>query len=202
MTPIIFYDVGNVIVEANQELTQKFLTENLRIPLEIAQRFYKIDAYKQFARGIISEEEFCDALRSALKRPDLDNSTLQHAHDIHIYGVNTRVVELLDATRKKNSTGIITNTLPWQEAKVRQLIDLSQYVPPELYFRSHELGKLKADPGFWELIQSATGAHYSEMTLIDDSIANIESLRDLGGRGIQYQNAEQLERVLKQERIL
>ncbi len=197
MNRLVFYDLGDVVVLAEHARTHQYLLTQHGIPKEKSAGFYTNEEYKQYARGRINSSNFAKALQRNLDT-EIGYEELQQAHDIHIYGIDAAVLELMHRTRaKSNSMGIVTNTCEWQERRIAELHDFRREIPEGLYFCSHELGKLKADEGFWDLIRKKTGREYPEMILIDNSLPNVESLRVLGGVGIHYHNPIQLEEELR-----
>jgi len=194
--PIVF-DIGHVVVKADHELTINALRQK-GVREELAKNFFFHDSYIAYARGEKSSEEYA-ADMIAYFGSGLRVDDLLHCHDIRIYEVDTAVMGLIgELYATHGAVHFLTNTNPWQTDRVEnQLIPhLSQY---GMILRSHELRKLKADPGCFDDAASILGA---KGILIDDSSKNVEVARASGWGGILYESPDQLLQELRSKHLL
>ncbi|MBC8495188.1 hypothetical protein H8D36_03475 [archaeon] len=186
MTYVIF-DVGNVIIEANHQITFEAL-KNLGVSPEKAVDFYTIPEYSEFSRGNITEEQFHMALIQHFGM-DLSLDQVRQAHDSHIYALVDRIKDTLDYAKAHANIGFLTNTNIWQTAREKQFIDLELYGGPVL--RSHELHLLKSDQGLFEKATEIIGASEEDIILVDDLTNNCLEARRYGWDFIQFKDARQ-----------
>lgn len=185
---ILLFDVGNVIVEANHEITHKRL-QDYGIPRAKAQLFFKNEEYFDFGRGKINGRGFYMALIKKYLGFPLDYRQVKDAHDSHLHGIDQAVVAILDRM-PKSQLAFATNTNEWQTERERQLIDLRVY--SDKIFRSNEIHMLKTDDAFFPHIVNQLQTPAGEITLIDDNLKNILKAQAHGIQTIQFSNAGQL----------
>lgn len=189
----IVFDVGNVIVTADQERTLRRLRA-LGVSAADAVRFFDNDAYRAFSRGVIGHSEFVDRLRIGhLRAPSLSDDELVEAHDVHLTGCDTAVVDLLSRL-PRDRTAVLTDTNPWQTRAERHLVELERYACRVL--RSHETGYLKSDPDCFEGAAHALAAPAGELVLVDDRSTHVAAAEASGWTGIHFTDAGSLSRYL------
>ena len=120
---ILLFDVGNVIIEADHEITYRKL-QDYGIPREKAHLFFKNNEYFDFGRGKINGRGFYEAIIEKYLGFPLDYQQVKDAHDSHLHGFDQIVVALLERL-PKIQLAFATNTNEWQTERERQLIDLS-----------------------------------------------------------------------------
>lgn len=185
---ILLFDVGNVIVEADHEITHRKL-QDYGVPRDKAQLFFKNEEYADFGRGKISGEIFYKALIEKYLGLRLGYEQVKDAHDSHLHGIDQDVVAILDRI-SKSQLAFATDTNEWQTERERQLIDLRVY--SDKIFRSNEIHMLKTDDAFFPHIVNQLQTEAGEITLIDDNLENILKAQAHGIQTIQFSNAGQL----------
>jgi HAD superfamily hydrolase (TIGR01509 family) len=187
----VIFDVGNVIIKADHSLTYSYL-ESFGVSKEKAKLFFSNKEYEDFSRGEISEEEFCSSLNKYLEK-NLSCEQLEKAHDIHIYGVDEQVIEILSSI--KEDLFFLTDTNIWQTRREKELVNLNKF--SDKIFRSHKVGFLKEDFGCFPFIIKELNEKPENLLLIDDSPEKIEMAKQNGLRIILFTNAEKLRIDLK-----
>jgi len=69
-------------------------------------------------------------------------------------------------------------------------------------FTSFDLGRIKVDPGTFEVVLGALGREASECLFVDDNPENVKAARAAGIDAILFHSAEQLRAELLQRRLL
>jgi HAD superfamily hydrolase (TIGR01509 family) len=189
--PVLLLDIGDVFIKADQKRTFAAL-EAEGVPSSRASQFFKNDAYREFSRGKILESEFCRYLSEHL---GISRSCeeLKKAHHAHLYEVDAEMLTLL-ASLKNYRSAFATATNEWQTERERELIILDR--PNRPVFRSHILGKLKTDEGFFESVAEHLSVPVSDMLLVDDSRENVAYAEKTGMQAILFLNASQLKTEL------
>ena len=195
---ILLFDVGNVIVEADHEITHRKL-QDFGIPIEKAQLFFKNAEYFDFGRGKIKGMEFYRAIIEKYLGIQLEYQQVKDAHDSHLHGIDRAVVAVLDRI-PKSQLAFATNTNDWQTEREKRLIDLTSY--SDKIFRSNEIQMLKTDDACFPYIVSQLQVESGQITLIDDNPENILKAQKHGLQTIQFSNAGQLLKELERRGII
>lgn len=182
---LVLFDVGNVVLRSTHAITYAILWE-LGVRPDKAASFFHNSDYGRFARGQITGAQFAQAVREALEAPYLTDELICAAHDAHIYRVDEAVVAVLQELKSYGvPMAVATTTNEWQTDRERELVELTEYAPPERIFRSDEAGLTKTDPGGFQRILCRlriTPGQAGTVLLVDDSTAADKAAK---GAGIQ-----------------
>lgn len=197
---ILLFDVGNVIVKANHEITHRKL-QDYEIPRDKAQLFFKNAEYFDFGRGKINGESFYRALIEKYLKFPLNYKQVKDAHDEHLYGLDEEVVAILDRL-PKNQLAFATNTNDWQTERERQLRDLRLY--SDRIFRSNDnkIQMLKTDDAYFSYVVNQLQAEAGKIILVDDNLEDILKAQKHGIQAIHFSNAGQLLKELERRGII
>lgn len=187
---IILFDVGNVIVKADHEITHRGL-QDYGVPRGNAQLFFKNEEYLNFVRGKINGGGFYRALIEKYLKFPLSYRQVKDAHDNHLCGLDEAVVAILDRL-PKNRLAFATNTNEWQTERERKLIDLGLYSGRIFRSNDNEIQMLKTDDAYFPHIVDKLQVKAGEIILVDDNLENVLEAKKYGIQTIQFSNAEQL----------
>ncbi len=200
MKKFIMFDVGNVIIQADNNITYDIL-ERYGVPKENARNFFDIDEFKEFSRGKINGKSFYNKLIQKYLRTDLKYEEVVKAHNMHIYGIDHSVVKiLLKLTKGKEKLVFLTDTNEWQTKREKELINLRSY--SDRIFRSHKIHMLKTDIGCFPYVIKKLHVEANEILLIDNSIEKVDMARQYNIQTVQFRNADQLIECLKRQNLL
>jgi len=191
---IVLFDVGNVIIKGNFDLTYRKL-EGYGVSRQNAERFYDNEDYHDFSRGKITALQFYDALaNNHLQCPSLTYQQVVDAHDAQIYALDEDVVRIIsELVSQRKDIAIITDTNEWQTRVEKELVDLTKLgIPSERIFRSHEIGMLKTDEECFPYVLKQLGVDYPDVYLVDDRHEKIEMAQKHGLRTIKFTDSESL----------
>lgn len=192
LVKFFLFDVGNVLVKADVGITYRRLQE-LGVPKEKQKLFYENEAYEEFERGKISAKGFCKAA-TKLTGTKISLKTAQEIHDKHLYGVDGEVLQIISCLPRQNVI-FVTDSNEWQTRRVeKELVALEKLGK---VFRSHELGVMKKDGGFFEKVLEELDAMPHEVLLIDDGPEKIAKAKQLGMQTILFKNTARLRKELR-----
>ncbi len=189
---IVLCDIAGVLVRFDDAITVRQLQVQGVAP-DKAFQFYRSIEFQDFCRGHRTAEAYVEALNKKYFLADIPLVTIQQAHDQHFYALNNEVVQILTRI-PKNQLAIITDSNVWQEARIKEFIQLDEL--SSVIFQSHHTGLLKTDPGCFEEVVKALGVPASEIALIDDLVKNIERAKAAGMQTVLFESAPKLEKDL------
>jgi len=195
---IVLFDVGNVVVKADNEITHKIL-QDYGVLEHNARRFYTNPEYLDFSRGKITGKDFYRALIGRYLQFQLTFQQVVYAHNEHLYDVDDGVVEFLSKIPREK-LAFLTDTNEWQTEKERQLVDLSQY--SDKIFRSHEIHRLKTDLDCFDYVFGELKVEPSEILLVDDSPEKISIAQRKGLQTHQFVDLENLVKEFQDRNLL
>lgn len=174
----LLFDIGNVFIYADHEITHEHLIEKYNIPKDKVELFYKIPDYINFSEGKISGEEFSQSVKKVMDKPDLTIEQVRFAHDIHLVRPIKEAIDTLNSIydRKKYKIAVITNTNAWQNEKIDEMIDFSKY--SNIFIKSNEVGMTKRNLEIFRMALKQIGNN--NVLFIDDSDENIKTAKSLG----------------------
>lgn len=193
----IIFDIGNVIVNADHNITYKRLQE-YGIPSDSSRKFFDNDEYKEFSRGNINGRSFYEALIRYFGT-SLTYNQIVKAHNEHLFGIDDNVVSILSRLPKE-SVVFLTDTNEWQTQRERELIDLTSY--SDRIFRSHKIHMLKTDSNCFPHIIKRLGINPEKILLIDDSVEKVLMAQKYGLQTHQFTDSVQLTDYLTSKGIL
>ena len=176
--PVLLFDIGNVFIFADHEITHRHLIEKYKVFPSKARQFYTIDEYITFSEGKTAGKQYAQAIRNLLEKPSLTDKQIRHAHDIHLVRPIQSAITVLEKLWKQQryQLAFITNTNEWQNKKEKHLIDFSKY--SDLIIRSNHEGFIKRDPAIFKRAMNRIGS--KNILFIDDGMENIKTARSLG----------------------
>ena len=195
---IIVFDVGNVVVKADHNITYTIL-QGYGVPKDKAKTFFDNEEYGEFSRGNIGGKSFYSALIKKYLQTPLTFEQVVTAHNKHLCGIDEHVVQIVARLPSQNLV-FLTDTNEWQTERERELIDLRKY--SRTIYRSHEIGMLKTDEACFPYLINQLKVKPSEILLIDDGLEKIVKAQASGLQTIQFLNSEQLLRDLKAKNLL
>ncbi|MEK7570610.1 MAG: hypothetical protein AAB515_04220 [Patescibacteria group bacterium] len=190
MTPIptIACDIGNVIINADHEITYQVLVR-AGVASKNAKTFFENNEYQEFSRGRMSAADFCKALNKKYLRSSLSDVILEEAHNQHMTKVNWDVLNVLKGTPHTHLL-FLTDTNLWQTQREQQLIDLKKY--SQTIIRSHEIHMLKSDNEYFARMSHMTGLSLQNFVLIDDNQRILQIAQGEGLQTVPFTTAQEL----------
>jgi len=194
---VLLFDIGGVVINWDPQITYDYL-KTLGIPEERAKLFFDDEAYNDFSRGKLTEQDFYEELKIILRAPDLSYEQAVYAHSISMPGLVDGIKDLIQQLSENHKLAFVTDTEPWQDKHLESLIDLNQYP----IFKSHEIGSLKAEGEFFLYVIRELGIEPKEALLIDDSSNKIEMAHQSGIETVLFSNVSELNADLERRSLL
>lgn len=184
------FDVGGVLHSSEGEHIER----DICITLGITHEQYKRGSealLEQLQLGRINEERFWEQLVSITNAPNqLPGESLLGREFDRRYKVFTKVLEIVAALKKQGiKVAILSNTIE-THAQINQSHGI--YDPFEIRILSHQVGLAKPDPETYKLTLKKLKSSPEQTIFIDDKKEHVEAAKNLGIRGIQFQDAESL----------
>lgn len=197
---VLIFDIGNVVIKADHGITHKKLIE-YGVLEERAGTFFTNDGYKDFGRGKISGRDFYLDLIGKYLRHTLTYEQVVQAHDIHMYAVDSGVLNVLERLLETYNNPdrrlmFWTDTNEWQTRRERELVKISKYGQA---IRSGDMRLLKRDAGSFHRVLAMLGAEPEEVTLVDDNPEICKLAKENGLKAHLFRNSKELGGFLKSE---
>lgn len=177
----VILDLGVVIINIDQDKTLRAF-ERLGIDLEDINESMPI--FKQYEKGEMSDEDFIQALKNALKGNATEEQIIK-AWNAMILDIPTYRFRLIEKLREHYKVYLLSNTNSIHIKEIKEYI--RQYHPNEDWhntfdkmFLSYEIGLRKPDAAIYEHVLNEVNLKPEETIFVDDSRANIKGAEKLG----------------------
>ena len=190
MTKAVLFDMGGVIFRLNvPRCIDNFKTKAGFMDIEDFINIYQQQGFiGDFEAGKIDEEGFY-ASCMAHSRPGTSRETLADCFCSLLDGTNEDAVELIRSLRGKYRLFLLSNNNPISLALLGETLAAQGLPIDETFekkFCSFQLKTQKPGKEFFQKAIEGIGLDPSEMLLIDDSTANLQTARELGIKTLQY----------------
>jgi putative hydrolase of the HAD superfamily len=159
-------------------------------PMNIIEIHNSNNFFKEYEKGLISDESFRDHIRDFLK-VDLMNETIDEIWEEMLLGFPKSKIELLRNTREKYRIFLLSNTNNIHRKKFEKIFkELAQTDIQDFFENVHysfEMHARKPEPGIFNQVIAENDLHPEETLLIDDSLPNIETADKLGLKTMHVQ---------------
>lgn len=181
----IYFDIGGVLLNINHQAAFQFWSECTALPMEIIQSHFPREVHDQFERGLITDQQFFEAVKNALPQPNtLQEKDLWLGWNKLIAG-ETQTVQLIPKLKKNYKVYLLSNTNPRHiRHEINQCFTFQKNVDAAFY--SYDLGFLKPEPEIYQQALSKAGAMAEESLFIDDMQINTAAAEKLGMKTIHY----------------
>ena len=195
----IIFDLGGVLLDLDIDKTrQAFQDLGLYDTIEKGGWSYKNNIFPDMEKGLLSDDEFRDGIRTLL--PDeASDEEIDAAWCAMLIRVPERKVELLKHLRLNYNLFLFSNTNNIHLTNFRRSFsDSFGFAFDDLFsktFYSHEIKRRKPDTKSFELVLKKAGINAPETLFIDDLEINIEGAKQVGLQTIWLQPAMRLETI-------
>lgn len=201
MIKSVVFDVGGVIKSDSAESIEKFVCNKLEISKE---QYYKVnnEIFPSFNKGEMSEFQYWKLFLKKLNSTKPIKSVKNVWKEAHqkTFKINNKVVNIVKKIKKKGFKLAILSNATKSNVEINKKGKI--YNLFETCILSSEVGLIKPDPKIYKLTLSKINAKPEETLFIDDRESNTKAAKKLGIKTILFKNSEQLEKELKQFKIL
>jgi putative hydrolase of the HAD superfamily len=103
--------------------------------------------------------------------------------------LNRELADYFSALRPRYKTAILSNSFVGAREREREAHRFEDLCDVVVY--SHEEGREKPDPAFYEIATERLGVHQHETVLLEDTEACVEGARRVGMAGVLFVSNEQ-----------
>ncbi len=190
MIKAVLFDMGGVIFRLNvPRCINNFKTKAGFMDIEDFINIYQQQGFiGDFEAGKIDEDGFY-ANCMAHSRPGTTRETLAECFCSLLDGTNEDAIELIRSLRGKYKLYLLSNNNPISLALLGETLAAKGLPIDETFekkFCSFQLKTQKPGKEFFQIAIKGIGLDPSEMLLIDDSTANLQTARELGIQTLQY----------------
>jgi HAD superfamily hydrolase (TIGR01509 family) len=186
----LIFDFGGVLVRMIDDRPRLALAKKIGVPLSrLDDLVFFSESAAQASRGEISVAIHWEAVRKALDlQPDDMPGFLQQYWSAD--DVNWRLLDYIRSLRPRYKVGLLSNA--WDDLR-KTLHDRWNIdgLFDEMII-SAEVKLVKPDPRIFHLATDRLKVQPAETIFVDDIAENIESARQIGLKGILYQNYDQV----------
>ena len=192
----ILFDLGGVFVPLNRE---RCLANFRKIGVsdfeKILSEYHQGGYFLEYEKGLISSEEFRDAVRWGAKAP-LTDTEIDIALTSFLEDIPTYKIELLHSLKSRGySVYLLSNS---NEICIRKVkadfayhgIDFDTIF--DIRFFSYEMKMVKPDKEIFHKVLEESGIVAGETLFVDDYRPNIESAAEIGFKTLLYSVADNL----------
>lgn len=180
----LIFDLGNVIINIEPELTIKAFSEFVPHKADlIRQEVLRSPFFHDFETGKINNEQFREGIR-AMYHADLSDQEIDNAWNALLLDIPESRLQLLDALKSSYRTFLLSNTNDIHvDFIVRQMEAQGQPALNQLFeqvYYSQHMNMRKPDPSIYQYVLEQNGLRAEETVFLDDNWDNIVSARSLG----------------------
>ncbi len=186
---IIFFDLGNVLVNVNIEMffaNLAIMTGSCMMDVYAVADSHA-DTIEQFNKGLISANQFYNTVTSSY-----NNITFEQFSDAYtdIFTLNAPIVPVVNLLQKSEKLSIISNTdiLHFEYIK-KKFNFINNFENP---ITSYEVHSLKPEPEIYLNAMNQFKMQPKHCIFIDDKKENITAANDLGMTGIHFTGVNRL----------
>ncbi|MBI4430223.1 MAG: HAD family phosphatase [Candidatus Omnitrophica bacterium] len=195
----IFFDLGRVLVDFDQDVIAKRLIERSTKTFSEALAFYReTNIIHNFEMGRLGPDEVLSAVNECFGL-SLGMEEFKSLWS-DIFFVNQEMEKMVDLLKDRYHLLIIsdTNVLHYEHI-VRHFPVVRKF---EDHILSFKVGARKPDPRIFKAALGRAGCRASEAIFIDDKENNVKGARRLGMTGIVHRSVEKTRRALKRLGVL
>ena len=184
----IILDLGGVILNLDQERTYKNFA---KLGFDLDQMNDESTIFNDFEKGLITEKEFRQAIKTFLKE-SVSDEQIDAAWNSMLLDLPKERIELIKILKKKYEVYLLSNTNVIHIDFFRNYFDKNfkhenwNSLFNKIYY-SHEIGLRKPDANIFEFVLKETAKDPRECIFIDDNKLNLNGAESCGIRTIWAQ---------------
>lgn len=179
----LIFDLGGVIVNLDTNATVKALAKLGKLTDDDTVSIYSLDFFKNYEKGLISDEEFRKQLQQKLHNCSVNE--LQAAWNSMLLDIPPARLEFLRSLREKYRMFLLSNTNQIHIDQVNVILkdacgaeDFSHFFDKAYY--SHQLKMRKPDTEIYKHVLEENNLSAEETLFIDDNAENLRGAEQLG----------------------
>ena len=182
----IIFDLGGVLINIDQSLTeQAFIQAGIPNFPELYSRLHQSPLFDQFEMGLITGEEFINALQQAATPAHISKQQIIKAWNAMLLDFPVRRLQILQQLHLYYDLFLLSNTNEIHEEGFNNILMRNHGIPnigvffDKVYF-SHRMGMRKPMKEIFTRVLDENNLLPEHALFIDDSLQHIESAKQLG----------------------
>ncbi|HCM75123.1 MAG TPA: hypothetical protein DIS90_01980 [Cytophagales bacterium] len=198
----IIFDLGGVIINLDERKTVERFAQVSNLPLaKVQQHILSFDRYKHFEKGLISAEEFREALRSEWKVSASDD-VIDECMNAMLLDIPQEGISLLESLQNSSRLFLLSNTNHIHYTCFNKILkETTGEDKLDIFFEkayySHMVKMRKPDREIFQLVLSENNLNASETLFLDDNLANLEGAHSVGINTFHIKHPSQLFEIFK-----
>jgi putative hydrolase of the HAD superfamily len=188
---VIFFDFGGVILQGFDGVDHTGIEAEFRLePSSLRRWVYRESRWSDYQIGKCTLDDWHDSIREAMAAGGVGDQTealLKRFVEAERL-VNPEMVGLITRLRGRYTLGIISNTVPGMEERLRRLLDFVDLF--DIIVGSGDLGIAKPDPGIYLHATKLAGVTPAQCVFADDHAELAEAARAIGMHGFHFTGYE------------
>jgi putative hydrolase of the HAD superfamily len=181
----IIFDLGGVIINLYVEKTiSAFAQLSGLSEKEVEEAYLSADVFKQYEKGLISDDEFRQSLRSSFNLKATDDE-IDHAWNSMLGEIPGDRIESIKNLRQNYKCIVLSNTNAIHEKAFHKILSASfpyQHLSDlfhEVYF-SHDLNQRKPNLEIYQNVLNLSQTQSTDALFMDDGQVNLDSAAEMG----------------------
>lgn len=180
----IIFDLGGVIINLSVPTTFAAFAKASGKPLDEMGKYSEAQAFFDYEKGLISDEEFRDQVKSLLSWNATDEE-FDYCWNAMLLDIPLARLELLERLKKEYNIFLLSNTNEIHLKKFNNILKattgreaMDHYFHKAYY--SHNMKMRKPDTEIFEFVLKENGLNPSETIFLDDNVSNLEGAAKTG----------------------
>jgi len=181
----LMFDLGGVIIDLDVNATVNEMVRLSSLEKEqILERYAITEFFKEFEKGLITEQEFLTELKHFLKT-EASYEELIKAWNAMLGVIPDRRIEKLRQLQNDYTILLLSNTNAIHESAFNEILRRDTGLPnlhavfPTVYF-SHKINMRKPDKEIFSFVLNENKINPAEMIFFDDTPENLHTAREEG----------------------
>lgn len=181
----IVFDLGNVIINIDFDLTYKAFSELSDKSLgEVYQIFEKLDLWDKYEKGLLSNSEFIFTIKNALEIKKSDDLIIE-AWNALLLDIPKRRIDKMKELANRYRLFILSNTSYIHIIEVNKILNKSRGIDDlknlvEKVYYSYEIGMRKPNSDIYDYVLGDANLKAEETLFLDDNLDNIIGAKNIG----------------------
>lgn len=169
----IIFDFGGVLYDIDYNLTAAKFAELSKVKSDIITLDEMLEIPDKFERGLISESEFRNHLRTTFELIEVSDKDIDLAWNSMLIGLKQESIDFVKNIKVNFDVALLSNTNSIHYRKFhRETYELEREFPN--VFFSHLINMRKPDMEIYHYVCNKCGFKESETLFIDDNLVNVK----------------------------
>ncbi|MFH1214336.1 MAG: HAD family phosphatase [Candidatus Neomarinimicrobiota bacterium] len=194
MVKVVFFDLGNVLVNVNRPAIVAGIAEKFHIPEALVLQPAVLEIEKQFEKGQLTIEEHLAVVKRLYKFDgEISIADLEQIWQIP-FELNPEIWQIVQKLKQQVSLFLLSNTNELHIRAIRQKYDILDNLDGLIL--SYKVGALKPEPKIYEYALRKAGVAAGQALFVDDLPENVAGAERVGIRAHRFTGAAGLQEFL------